>query len=319
MSLSTPETGSAAQSPLSVEIVEVGPRDGLQNEKRIFSTAEKLELIDRAIAAGVRRMEATSFVHPGRVPQMADAEAVMQGVSRRPDVTYIGLCLNPRGALRALDAGVNEVGAVCAASDGFGNANQGMSSQETVDACRDMLAQASARDVPGHVSIATAFGCPFDGEVAHDRVVDIARQVAAMGAIEIALCDTIGVAGPGEVDRLVRRVMQVVRPLPVRVHFHNTRNTGLANIWAAIGAGAAIVDTAIGGLGGCPFAPRATGNTPTEDVAYMLDRCGIETGLALPALIDASEWLSERMNRQLPGMLGRAGLFPAQRQPSIAA
>lgn len=319
MSPSTPESCPAAQqTPPSVEIVEVGPRDGLQNEKRIFSTAEKLRLIDHAIAAGVRRMEATSFVHPGRVPQMADAEAVMQGVLRRPDVTYIGLCLNTRGAVRALDAGVDEVGAVCAASDGFGNANQGMSSQATVDACRAMLAEAATRNVPGHVSIAAAFGCPFDGEVRHDWVVEIARQVAAMGAIEIALCDTIGVAGPGEVDRLVRRVREVVQPLPVRVHFHNTRNTGLANIWAAIAAGATIVDTAIGGLGGCPFAPRATGNTPTEDVAYMLDRCGVETGLDLPALITASEWLSERMERQLPGMLSRAGLFPAPGPASVA-
>jgi hydroxymethylglutaryl-CoA lyase len=293
-----------------IEIVEVGPRDGLQNEATLFSTQQKLELIKRAIDAGVRRIEVASFVNPKLVPQMADAEAVSAGLPRRDDVTYIGLVLNKRGALRAIEAGLVELGAVCAASDGFATRNQGQTSDESLAMCCEVMRLAREAGRRGQITISTAFGCPFDGEVDPKRVIEMARIGAAAGAVEIAIADTIGVAVPGEVADLVTKVKQAIHPLPVRVHFHNTRNTGLANVWAAVNAGAATVDASLGGLGGCPFAPRATGNVPTEDVVYMLERSGYRTGLDIDRLIAASEWLAEGMGRELPGMLSRAGNFP---------
>jgi hydroxymethylglutaryl-CoA lyase len=303
----------------SIEVVEVGPRDGLQNEKRLFSTAEKLELINRAIAAGVRRMEATSFVHPGLVPQMADAEAVSAALPRRDDMIYIGLVLNKRGALRALEAGMTEIGAVCAASDGFAMRNQAQTSDESLAMCCDVVRLAKQEGRRAQITIATAFGCPFDGEVDPAHVVAMARVAASAGPVEVAIADTIGVATPGEVASLVRQVVAAIAPVPVRVHFHNTRNTGLANVWAAVEAGARTVDASMAGMGGCPFAPRATGNVPTEDVAYMLERSGYSTGLDLPKLIDGAQWLTGIMGRELPGMLGRAGMFPANIAQGAAA
>ena len=293
-----------------IEIVEVGPRDGLQNEATLFSTQQKLEFIKRAIDAGVRRIEVASFVNPKLVPQMADAEAVFAGLPRRDDVTYIGLVLNKRGALRAIEAGLAELGAVCAASDGFATRNQGQTSDESLAMCCEVMRLAREADRRGQITISTAFGCPFDGEVDPERVIEMARIGAAAGAVEIAIADTIGVAVPGDVADLVTKVKQAIHPLPVRVHFHNTRNTGLANVWAAVNAGAATVDASLGGLGGCPFAPRATGNVPTEDVVYMLERSGYRTGLDVDRLIAASEWLAAGMGRELPGMLSRAGNFP---------
>jgi hydroxymethylglutaryl-CoA lyase len=293
-----------------IEIVEVGPRDGLQNEATLFSTHQKLELIQRAIDAGVRRIEVASFVNPKLVPQMADAEAVCEGLARRDDVTYIGLVLNKRGALRAIEAGLPELGAVCAAADGFATRNQGQTSDESLAMCCEVMRLAREAGRRGQITISTAFGCPFDGEVMPARVIEMARIGAAAGAVEIAIADTIGVAVPGDVADLVTKVKQAIHPLPVRVHFHNTRNTGLANVWAAVNAGAATVDASLGGLGGCPFAPRATGNVPTEDVVYMLERSGYRTGLDIDRLIAASEWLAEGMGRELPGMLSRAGNFP---------
>jgi hydroxymethylglutaryl-CoA lyase len=294
----------------NIEIVEVGPRDGLQNESLLFSISQKLELIDRALDAGVRRIEAASFVNPKLVPQMADAEAVAAALPRRDDITYIGLVLNERGALRAIEAGMDQLGAVCAASDGFAMRNQGQSSDETLTMCRDVVRLAREHGRSAQITISTAFGCPFDGEVDPARVVDMARLAAAAGPVEIAIADTIGVAGPGEVSNLVARVAAAVAPLPVRVHFHNTRNTGLANVWAAVVAGARIVDSSLGGIGGCPFAPRATGNVPTEDVVYLLERSGYRTGLDLDRLIASADWLAMQMGRELPGMLSRAGNFP---------
>ena len=302
-----------------IELVEVSPRDGLQNESRLFSTTEKLALIRCAIDAGVRRIEATSFVHPGKVPQMADAEAVAAALPRDRGVTYIGLVLNKRGALRALEAGMNELGAVCAASDSFGIRNQGQTADESLAMCVDVVKLALAEGRRAQITIATAFGCPFEGEIDPDRVVAMARVAAASGAVEVALADTIGVASPGEVAALVRRVREAIAPLPVRVHFHNTRNTGLANVWAAVEAGAVTVDSSIGGIGGCPFAPRATGNVPSEDVAYMLGRSGIDLGVDLAALVAASEWLAATMGRELPGMLPRAGMFPRSAADARAA
>ncbi|HEY0747700.1 MAG TPA: hydroxymethylglutaryl-CoA lyase [Steroidobacteraceae bacterium] len=295
-----------------IEIVEVGPRDGLQNESVLFSTEQKLEFIRRAIEAGVRRIEVASFVNPKLVPQMADAEAVVAGMTRRRDVTYIGLVLNKRGALRAVEAGINELGAVCAASDGFAMRNQGQTSDESLSMCCEVVRLARQEGRRAQVTISTAFGCPFDGEVDPQRVVDMAKTAAAAGPVEVAIADTIGVAAPRDVAELVARVKAAIAPLPVRVHFHNTRNTGLANVWAAVNAGAMTVDASLGGLGGCPFAPRATGNVPTEDVIYMLERSGYRTGLDVDKAIETAEWLAQAMGRELPGMLSRAGNFPVK-------
>ena len=295
-----------------VEIVEVGARDGLQNESVLLTTAQKLELIQRAIDTGVRRIEVASFVNPKLVPQMADAEAVVAGLPQRSDVIYIGLVLNKRGALRAIESGVPELGAVCAASDGFATRNQGMSSEQSLSMCCEVVRLARQAGRRAQISISTSFGCPFDGEVDPAWVVEMARIAAASGPVEIAIADTIGVAGPRDVADLVARVEAAIRPLPVRVHFHNTRNTGLANVWAAVSAGARIVDASLGGLGGCPFAPRATGNVPTEDVVYMLARSGVHTGLDVDGLIDAAGWLSQVMGKELPGMTAKAGNFPGR-------
>jgi hydroxymethylglutaryl-CoA lyase len=293
-----------------IEIVEVGPRDGLQNEAVLFSTEQKLSMINRAVEAGVRRIEAASFVSPKLVPQMADADAVAAGLIRRADVIYIGLVLNKRGALRAIEAGLNELGAVCAASDGFALRNQGQTSDESLAMCCEVVRLARQEGRRAQITISTAFGCPFDGEVNPQRVVDMAKVAAAAGPVEVAIADTIGVAGPRDVADLVTKVKAAIAPLPVRVHFHNTRNTGLANVWAAVTAGASTVDAALGGLGGCPFAPRATGNVPTEDVVYMLERSGYRTGLNLDRVIEAAGWLSQNMGRELPGMVSKAGNFP---------
>lgn len=294
-----------------IEIVEVGPRDGLQNEAVTVSTADKLALIDRVIDCGARRVEVTSFVNPKRVPQMADADDVAAALPDSRDVTFIGLVLNLRGAERALAAPrLGELGAVCVASEGLAIANQGQTSDESVEVAKQIVGLAKAEGRSGQATIAASFGCPFDGEVSEDRVVEIARRLAEAGPREVALADTIGVGAPAAVTRLVTRVREAIAPIPVRVHFHNTRNTGIANVWAAIQAGATTIDASLGGLGGCPFAPGAAGNVPTEDVVYMLDRSGVATGLDLDRLIDANRWFAGVMNKELPGMVGRAGRFP---------
>ena len=298
-------------NPRSIEFVEVGPRDGLQNEKILVSTADKLALVGRAIDAGARRIEVTSFVNPKRVPQMADAEEVCAGLPQRDDVTYIGLVMNQRGAERAIATGrIDQLGAVAVSTDTFAMANQGQTSDESVEAAKAVIELARSQGRTGQCTIAASFGCPFEGEVAEDRVVEMAVAIAKAGPVEIALADTIGVANPAHVARLVERVRQAVQPLPVRVHFHNTRNTGLANVWAAVNAGATVVDASLGGLGGCPFAPGAAGNVPSEDVVYMLERAGVGTGMDLDKLIEASNWLSDVMGRKLPGMVAQAPHFP---------
>lgn len=293
-----------------IEIVEVGPRDGLQNEREIVSTANKLLLIERLVASGIRRIEVASFVNPAKVPQMADAEAVVAALPDRADVTWIGLVLNERGADRALSTRIDQLGAVCVATDSFAMRNQGQTSDGSVAVAGRIAALANAAGRSAQVTIGAAFGCPFEGEVPPDRVVAMAEALAGTGVVEIALADTIGVAVPAQVAALVGRVRDAVAPLPVRVHFHNTRGTGIANVWAAIGAGAASVDASLGGLGGCPFAPGAAGNVATEDVAYMLARSGVATGLDLDALIAAARWFGNIMGKPLPGMVGKAGLFP---------
>ena len=295
----------------AIEMVEVGPRDGLQNEPRAISTAAKLELIRRAIAAGSRRIEATSFVNPRAVPQMADAEAVCAGLPQRSDVTYIGLVMNRRGADRAIATGrIDQLGAVSVTTDRFAMANQGQTSEGSVAAAQEIVALAGEHGLSAQCTISAAFGCPFEGEVAEDRVVAMAVALAQAAPLEIALADTIGVADPAHVTRLVARVATAISPIPVRVHFHNTRGTGLANVWAAIQAGARIVDASLGGLGGCPFAPGAAGNVATEDVVYMLERAGVATGLNLATLIEANAWLAGVMDKPLPAMVAKARAFP---------
>lgn len=296
-----------------IEIVEVAPRDGLQNEKTLISTADKLGLIERAIAAGARRLEVTSFVNPKAVPQMADAEAVCAGLPVRDDVTYIGLVMNARGAARALETGrIDQLGAVAVATDQFAMANQGQTSDGSVEAAKGIIAMAHAAGKTAQVTIGASFGCPFEGEVSEDRVIAMAQAIAEAGPIEIGLADTIGVANPAHVASLVGKIRVALPDMPVRVHFHNTRGTGLANLWSAILAGASVADCAIGGLGGCPFAPGAAGNISTEDVIYMLDRAGVQTSLDLTQLIAANHWLADVMQRSLPGMVAKAPSFPKQ-------
>lgn len=300
---------TAQPLPGMIEIVEVGPRDGLQNEKTLVSVADKVELIRRAVAAGVRRIEVASFVNPAKVPQMADAAEVIAALPD-DDIVYIGLVLNRRGAIRALATKVHELGAVCVSTDTFALRNQGQTSDESVAIAKDIVRLAHDEGRRGQVTIAAAFGCPFEGEVSADRVVAMARQLAEAEPLEIALADTIGVAVPGQVSERVALVREAIAPIPVRVHFHNTRNTGLANVWAAVQAGARTVDASLGGLGGCPFAPGAVGNVPTEDVVYLLERSGVRTGLDLDRLIAAVEWFSGIMGRPLSGMVSKAGGFP---------
>jgi len=294
-----------------VEMVEVGPRDGLQNESAIVSTADKAELVRRAIGYGARRIEVTSFVNPRKVPQLADAEELVAMLPERDDVTYIGLVLNRRGAERALATGrIDELGAVCVTSDTFGMRNQGQTSAESLAAAMEIVALAKEAGRSGQITIATAFGCPFEGEVAIARVVEMAKRAADANPREVALADTIGVGVPAQVAEMVGRVREAVGGMPVRVHFHNTRGSGLANVWAAVGEGVATVDASLGGLGGCPFAPGAAGNVATEDVVYLLERCGVATSLDLPKTVDAAAWLGHAMDRTLPAMVSRAPAFP---------
>ena len=300
----------AASGECGIEIVEVSPRDGLQNEAGLVSTADKLALIDRAIAAGARRIEVTSFVNPARVPQLADADAVVAGLPVHDDVTFIALVLNRRGAERALATRIDELGAVCVASDTFALRNQKQTSAESLLAARDTVALARAAGRGGQITIAAAFGCPFEGEVSLARVIDMGRRAAEAGPREVALADTIGVAVPAQVAEVVGRVAEAIAPLPVRVHLHDTRGTGIANVWAAIGAGARVIDASLGGTGGCPFAPGASGNVATEDVLYLLDQSKIATGYDRALAIDAARWLGGVLGRDLPGKLGRAPQFP---------
>ena len=297
--------------PDTVELVEVAARDGLQNENIVFPTERKIALIEHMIAAGAKRLEVASFVRADRVPQMADAEAVIAGLGALPDnIVTIGLVMNKRGALRALETAVRQIGAVCVASDSFAQRNQGQTSIESVGVASDIIRLSRSEGRSAQVTIGAAFGCPFEGEVDPAHVVTMAQRLAEAHPCEIALADTIGVAVPQHVSDLVYRVREAIAPIPVRVHLHNTRNTGIANAWAAIQAGAATLDSAVGGIGGCPFAPAATGNIATEDLLYMLDRSAVATGFDLTRTIETAQWLSTQMDRALPAMVSRAGPFP---------
>lgn len=293
-----------------IELVEVGPRDGLQSEPEVVSTQTKLELIRRLVEAGLRRIEVASFVHPKRVPQMADAEAVLAGLPRTANVQYVGLVLNRKGFDRALAAGCTEIGMVTAATDTFSQRNQGASVDETIRAWEEIAPLAQAAGIRAQVTISVVFGCPFEGEVSIARVVEIATRLARSNPLEIALADTIGVAVPAQVTSVLHAVQAAVPHVPLRCHFHNTRNTAVANAYAAVAAGVRTLDSSVGGVGGCPFAPNATGNVATEDLVYMLARSGYETGIDLDRLIDTALWLEKQRVKPVPSMLSKAGPFP---------
>lgn len=304
---------SQTGSQPSIELVEVGPRDGLQNEPDIVSTADKLALINRMISYGARRLEVASFVHPVRVPQMADAEDVIAGLPDRNDVTYIGLTLNKRGVMRGLATkdggkrGIDQAGCVLVASDTFGQKNQGQTIAEGIAENRAMIRFAKAEGLSAQVTISAAFGCPFEGEVKPETVLAIAEEMAAEDPVEIALADTIGVGVPAQVEDLFGRLGDLLGGrIPMRCHFHDTRGTGIANAWAAYKSGVRAFDASLGGLGGCPFAPKATGNIATEDLIYMMERSGIDTGIDLDVVIQTNRGFAQVLGRELPSRVARA-------------
>ena len=294
----------------TIEIVEVGPRDGLQNESAILTTHQKIDLINHLVRAGVRRIEAVSFAHPTYVPQMADAEAVMAGIDAVEGVSYIGLVMNAKGFERALATRVDEINMPIMATDTFNRENQGVTTAESIAVLRDAVAAAHARDVSVSATIGVAWGCPFEGEVPLTGLLSVAEAVVATGVDEIALADTIGVADPWAVTERIDAVATVTGDMALRVHFHDTRNTGIANTYAAIQSGVRVVDASVGGIGGCPFAPAATGNIPTDDLVYMLDRAGFSHGLSLDGLIGVSGEVADALGKDVPAMLPRAGGFP---------
>jgi hydroxymethylglutaryl-CoA lyase len=294
-----------------LELVEVSPRDGLQNEPEIVSTANKLALIDKILAAGFRRLEAASFVNPKKVPQMADGDSVFAGLPQRNDASFIALALNVRGVERALAAGAKEINYVFCASDGFSIRNNGGTVEETFRVWPEAAAKARHGGARLSATISTAFGCPFDGEVSVERVVAVAEMCAHQSIFELALADTIGVAAPSDVRERFRAVKAVIPThVQLRAHFHNTRNTALANAVAAVEEGVRVLDGSLGGIGGCPFAPGAAGNVPTEDLAYMFARMGFDTGVDLDKAIEAVKFIGGVLGRQTPGMVSRAPKWP---------
>jgi hydroxymethylglutaryl-CoA lyase/(R)-citramalyl-CoA lyase len=291
-----------------VTVYDVGPRDGLQNEPEILDVATRAELVRKLAAAGVSAIEVASFVDPRRVPQMADAEAVVEVVGAMPGVVRAGLALNERGYERLASTGLDEVRFAFGVTESFNQRNQGASVAESVGTAGRIVARAREDGRHSTVTLSVAFGCPFEGEVDPGHVLEIAAQVLASGPDALVLADTIGVAVPGSVRALVSQATSL--GTPIGGHFHNTRNTGYANALAALEAGATVLDASVGGLGGCPFAPNATGNIATEDLVYTLHREGVATGIQLGGLIEIAAWLAETLGRPLDGQLYRAGPFP---------
>jgi (R)-citramalyl-CoA lyase len=292
---------------MQVQIVDVGPRDGLQNEEKILPPETRAELCDRLAAAGVPRIEAASFVNPKKVPQMAGAEEVVAAIDRRPGTSYAGLVLNEKGYERAVQAGVDEVRYAFPVTETFARRNQ----NSTVAAARELAGRLTERarldGVRASITLSAAFGDPFEGRVEPAHVLDIVEKVAQAAPDEIVLADTIGVGVPKGVRELVEGALAF--GTTVGCHFHDTRNTGMANAVAAIESGATVLDASVGGTGGCPFAPQATGNIATEDLVYLLHGMGYETGIDLGALIEVAAWMARRLGKELPGQVYKAGSF----------
>lgn len=294
-----------------IEILEVSPRDGLQNEKTILPTEDKVELVERVVRAGARRIEVTSFVNPARVPQMADADEVMAALPRHEGVRYAGLVMNRRGLDRALARNVDEIDVVVVATDTFCQRNQGMRTAQACETAAELVAEARAAGIFSTITIGASFGCPFEGEVPTDRLREVVQRVVDAGPDELALADTIGVAVPSDVKARIGVARDLAGPdMPLRLHLHDTRHTGVANAVAAVESGVATLDASVGGAGGCPFAPNATGNVATEDLVYLFDRMGFANGLDLGSITATAAWLEERLGKPLPGALLRAGNFP---------
>ena len=293
-----------------VEICDVGPRDGLQNDEVTLAPPVRAELCERLAATGLPRVEAASFVHPRRVPQMAGAEDVLSALAPRDGVSYAALVLNEKGLERALAAGVQEVHAAYPVTDTFAERNQNTTAEGAAAATEAIVARARGAGVRVTVTLAASFGCPFEGRVDPGVVVEHARRQAAAGADELMLADTIGVGVPAQVRRLLPDATAAAGGVPVGLHLHNTRNTGYANAAAGLEHGVRLLDASVGGLGGCPFAPNATGNIATEDLLYLLDGEGVDTGVDLDALLEVTGWLAGVLGRDLPGLLHRAGRFP---------
>jgi hydroxymethylglutaryl-CoA lyase len=295
----------------AIEIVEVGARDGLQNEKAILEVDDKVEFIRRLEACGAQRLEAVSFVNPKRVPQMAGGEEIMAALPHQDGRSRIGLVLNERGWDRAVASACDEANLAVCATDAFGIRNQGASVDDQVATmARIMRRRGEEGGPPVSVTISVAFGCPFEGEVPLERVVAIARAAGELGVGEIALADTIGVADPWMVRERIAAVRTEAPDARLRLHFHDTRGTGLANAFAGVEAGVRVLDASCGGLGGCPFAPGATGNIATEDLAWMLHRAGFATGLDVEGLIQTARWIGEKIGKPPVSSLSRAGVFP---------
>jgi hydroxymethylglutaryl-CoA lyase len=292
--------------PAAVSLREVGPRDGLQNEAPV-PTSAKVALIDALSGTGVPRIEAVSFVHPAAIPQMADADEVWQRIHRRDDVRYSALVPNLRGAHRALAAGLSEIEVVVSASDTHNRQNVNRSTAESLDDIAVILQVAHEAGATCQVIVSTAWGCPYEGDVPTDRVVGVARRAIADGADSLSYGDTTGMATPTRVIRLVGETRSALPDVPLNLHFHNTRGTGLANVLAALQLGVADFDGSVGGLGGCPYAPGATGNVCTEDLVYLLEDMGVSTGVALEKMIEGARMAEELIGRQLPSQLLRAG------------
>lgn len=293
-----------------IDIVEVGPRDGLQNDPADLSTEQKLEFIQRLTDCGVKRMESGSFVSPRAVPKMADSAQVFAGLNRTDTVRHIALALNEKGVRRAIDAGADEINFVLVAGEGFGMKNQRMTPQDSADALATLAPMIHDAGIPLSATISVAFGDPFSGEVDERVVANLAAQAQRAGVAEVGLGDTIGVATPWQVRSVIDRVRMEAPDVYLRMHFHDTRGAALANIYAAIEGEVDTIDASCGGIGGCPFAPAATGNVATEDVVYMLERAGFETGLDLGKLIETAKWLEGVLGHPVSSSLHRAGGFP---------
>ena len=302
-----------------IRIVDVGPRDGLQSEPEVMPTAKKVEYIRRLVASGISHAEVASFVNPKRVPQMADGREVVVGLAEAGlHLHKIGLALNVRGCERAIEAGVDEVGFVLVSTDTFSQRNQGAPVSRSIEIWQEVQGICREAKVACNVLIASAFGCPFEGEVPVSRVLELAAALLQAPPDTLGVADSIGVAVPRQISAVISQLKPMVGDIPIRCHLHDTRNTGIANALAAVDAGASLIDSSTGGIGGCPFAPAATGNIATEDLVYAFERSGIDTGIDVEKALQTTAWLAEQLEHDVPSSLSRAGVFP-KGEPLVAA